>query len=136
MASKKPAAKGAAGALPTAYMNTDSGPAAGPSGKPTEPALKRAAAVGATAASMPHNANKAAEYGEQAARCPYTGAQTTPPDPSVGASALSESESPPKTRPPPRTPPPPPSPAPPPRLGPARCPDACHGCARTAAVSR
>ncbi|MDH0738878.1 catalase [Achromobacter spanius] len=93
MASKKPAAKGAAGALPTAYMNTDSGPAAGPAGKPTEPALKRAAAVGATAASMPHNANKAAEYGEQAARCPYTGAQTTPPDPSVGASSLSESES-------------------------------------------
>ena len=50
MASKKPAAKGAAGALPTAYKNTDSGPAAGPAGKPTEPALKRAAVVGATAA--------------------------------------------------------------------------------------
>ncbi|MCC3263058.1 hypothetical protein LLE87_33345, partial [Paenibacillus polymyxa] len=68
MASKKPAKAGQGGALDTAYMNTDSGPASGPAGKPSHPALKRAAAVGATVGAMPHNANKEAEYGEQAAR--------------------------------------------------------------------
>jgi len=97
MASKKPenkgtAGKGAAGALDTAYMNTDSGPAAGPAGKPSHPALKRAAAVGATAGAIPHNANKAAEYGDEAARCPYTGTHVPAADASVGASSLSESE--------------------------------------------
>ena len=89
MASKKPA-KG--GALDTAYMNTDSGPASGPAGKPTHPALQRAAAVGATTGAIPHNANKEAEYGEQAARCPYAGAHVGTVDPSVGASSLSEKE--------------------------------------------
>ncbi|CAB3656536.1 catalase [Achromobacter kerstersii] len=97
MASKKPenkgaAGKGAAGALDTAYMNSDSGPAAGPAGKPSHPALKRAAAVGATAGAIPHNANKAAEYGDEAARCPYTGTHVPAADASVGASSLSESE--------------------------------------------
>ena len=89
MASKKPA-KG--GALDTAYMNTDSGPATGPAGKPTHPALQRAAAVGATTGAIPHNANKEAEYGEQAARCPYAGAHVGTVDPAVGASSLSEKE--------------------------------------------
>lgn len=89
MASKKPA-KG--GALDTAYMNTDSGPATGPAGKPTHPALQRAAAVGATTGAIPHNVNKEAEYGEQAARCPYAGAHVGTVDPAVGASSLSEKE--------------------------------------------
>ncbi|CAB3653680.1 Catalase HPII [Achromobacter animicus] len=89
MASKKPA-KG--GALDTAYMHTDSGPATGPAGKPTHPALQRAAAVGATTGAIPHNANKEAEYGEQAARCPYAGAHVGTVDPAVGASSLSEKE--------------------------------------------
>ncbi|MGW9063613.1 catalase [Achromobacter animicus] len=89
MASKKPAN---GGALDTAYMNTDSGPATGPAGKPTHPALQRAAAVGATTGAIPHNANKEAEYGEQAARCPYAGAHVGTVDPAVGASSLSEKE--------------------------------------------
>lgn len=92
MASKKPAKAGQGGALDTAYMNTDSGPASGPAGKPSHPALKRAAAVGATVGAMPHNANKEAEYGEQAARCPYAGAHVGAVDPAVGASSLSEKE--------------------------------------------
>ncbi len=92
MASKKPAKAGQGGALDTAYMNTDSGPASGPAGKPSHPALQRAAAVGATVGAMPHNANKEAEYGEQAARCPYAGAHVGSVDPAVGASSLSEKE--------------------------------------------
>jgi catalase len=93
MASKKPGKAGPSAALDTAYMNTDSGPAAGPAASATHPALKRAAAAGATAAAIPHNANKAAEYGQQAARRPYAGAHVGAVDPSVGASSLSESES-------------------------------------------
>jgi len=92
MASKKPAKAGSGGALDTAYMNTDSGPASGPAGKPKHPALQRAAAVGATTGAIPHNANKEAEYGEQAARCPYAGAHVGTVDPAVGASSLSEKE--------------------------------------------
>lgn len=92
MASKKPPKAGQGGALDTAYMNTDSGPASGPAGKPSHPALQRAAAVGATVGAMPHNANKEAEYGEQAARCPYAGAHVGSVDPAVGASSLSEKE--------------------------------------------
>lgn len=90
MASKKPAKAGKGGALDTAYLNTDSGPASGPDGKPTHPALKRAVAVGATTGAMPHNANKEAEYGDEAARCPYAGAHVGAVDPAVGASSLSE----------------------------------------------
>ena len=48
--------------------------------------------MGATAAAIPHNADKAAEYGAEAARCPVTGAHVPLADPSVGASTLSESE--------------------------------------------
>jgi len=92
MASKKPAKAGSGGALDTAYMNTDSGPANGPAGKPTHPALQRAAAVGATTGAFPNNANKEAEYGEQAARCPFAGAHVGTVDPAVGASSLSEKE--------------------------------------------
>ena len=92
MASKKPGKAGPSAALDTAYMNTDSGPASGPAGNATHPALKRAAAVGATAGAIAHNANKPAEYGEEAARCPYAGAHIGTVDPSVGASSLSESE--------------------------------------------
>ncbi|MFY0476322.1 catalase [Achromobacter marplatensis] len=105
MATKKPAGKapagspparktaaGKGGALDTAYMNTDSGPAAGPAGKPGHPALRRAAAVGDTAAAIPHNAGKASEYGADAARCPVTGTHVAAADPSVGASTLSETE--------------------------------------------
>lgn len=92
MASKKPTKAGQGGALDTAYLNTDSGPASGPVGKPTHPALKRAVAVGATTGAIPHNANKEAEYGEQAARCPYAGAHVGAVHPTVGASTLSEAE--------------------------------------------
>ncbi|WP_312429145.1 catalase [Achromobacter sp.] len=92
MASKKPAKAGSGGALDTAYMNTDSGPASGPDGKSKHPALQRAAAVGATTGAIPHNANKEAEYGDQAARCPYAGAHVGTVDPAVGASSLSEKE--------------------------------------------
>ena len=85
-----PTLAGKEGAVATAYMNTDSGPAAGPAGTPAHPAIKRAAAVGDTTGAMPHNANKAAEYGDGNARCPYTGAHVPVADPSVSASSLSE----------------------------------------------
>lgn len=92
MASKKPAGKAGQGpALQTAYLNTDSGPASGPAGTPRQPAAKRAAAVDAMAGAIPHNAGKAAEYGEEAARCPYAGEAVPAPHPSAGASSLSES---------------------------------------------
>ncbi|MCV6904491.1 MAG: catalase [Achromobacter xylosoxidans] len=80
------------GAVDTAFNNTDSGPAAPPAPDTGSPAMKRAAAVAATAQAQPRHANKADEYGEQGARCPYRGAQVTPPDDSVGASSLSERE--------------------------------------------
>ena len=93
MPAKKAAGKGGAGAaVDTAYLNTDSGPASGPAGKPSHPALKRAAAVGETAAAIPHNAGKAAEYGEEGARCPYAGAHVAAADASATASSLSEAE--------------------------------------------
>ncbi|MGS1011780.1 catalase [Achromobacter anxifer] len=93
MPAKKAAGKrGAGAAVDTAYLNTDSGPGAGPAGKPSHPALKRAAAVGATAAAIPHNAGKAAEYGEEGARCPYAGAHVAAADRSATASSLSEGE--------------------------------------------
>ncbi|ADP16241.1 catalase HPII [Achromobacter xylosoxidans A8] len=93
MPGKKAAGKrGAGAAVDTAYMNTDSGPASGPAGKPSHPALKRAAAVGATAAAILHNAGKAAEYGEEGARCPYAGAHVADADPAATASSLSEAE--------------------------------------------
>ena len=76
-------------ALDSAYMNTDSGPNAPPREGARQPALKQARAVGDTVAAMPHNATKAAEYGDASA-CPFTGATVQPPDPSVGASTLSE----------------------------------------------
>ncbi|WYX50940.1 catalase [Achromobacter xylosoxidans] len=80
------------GAVDTAFNNTDSGPAAPPAPDTGSPAMKRAAAVAATAQAQPQHANKADEYGEAGARCPYRGAQVAPPDESVGASSLSERE--------------------------------------------
>lgn len=80
------------GAVDTAFNNTDSGPAAPPAPDTGSPAMKRAAAVAATAQAQPQHANKADEYGEEGARCPYRGAQVAPPDDSVGASSLSERE--------------------------------------------
>lgn len=80
------------GAVDTAFNNTDSGPAAPPAPDSGSPAMKRAAAVAATAQAQPQHANKADEYGEAGARCPYRGAQVAPPDDSVGASSLSERE--------------------------------------------
>ncbi|WP_238877916.1 catalase [Achromobacter xylosoxidans] len=80
------------GAVDTAFNNTDSGPAAPPAPDTGSPAMKRAAAVAATAQAQPQHANKADEYGEAGARCPYRGAQVAPPDDSVGASSLSERE--------------------------------------------
>ncbi|CAB5513938.1 Catalase HPII [Achromobacter anxifer] len=98
MPGKKTSAKGGAGAaVDSAYMNTDSGPASGPAGKPRHPALKRAAAVEATAAAIPHNAGKAGEYGEEGARCPHAGAHAAAADAGATASSLSERESSPKT---------------------------------------
>lgn len=92
MPNKKPVKGAPSGAVDSAYLNTDSGPASGPAGNPTHPALKRAAAVGATAGAFAHNANKAAEYGDAAARCPYAGAHAGSVDPAVGASSLSEAQ--------------------------------------------
>ncbi|MFY1851381.1 catalase [Achromobacter xylosoxidans] len=80
------------GAVDTAFNNTDSGPAAPPAPDTGSPAMKRAAAVAATAQAQLQHANKADEYGEAGARCPYRGAQVAPPDDSVGASSLSERE--------------------------------------------
>ncbi|MFY3147156.1 catalase [Achromobacter xylosoxidans] len=80
------------GAVDTAFNNTDSGPAAPPAPDTGSPAMKRAATVAATAQAQPQHANKADEYGEAGARCPYRGAQVAPPDDSVGASSLSERE--------------------------------------------
>ena len=93
MPAKKAAGKrGAGAAVDTAYLNTDSGPATGPAGKLSHPALKRAASMDATAAAIPHNAGKASEYGEDGARCPYAGAHVAAGDSSATASSLSEGE--------------------------------------------
>ena len=75
-------------AVDTAYLNSDSGPALPPTSS-TPPALKHARTVGEMVNSMPSNANKAAEYGDQAA-CPPTGATAAPADESTTASTLSE----------------------------------------------
>jgi catalase len=101
MPGKKPAKAGAAPAVDSAYQNTDSGPGAAPEGgargRARSPAARRAAAVDAAASALDHNAGKAAEYGEEGARCPYTGASVSPADPAAGASSLSESADSPKT---------------------------------------
>lgn len=55
------------GAVDTAFNNTDSGPAAPPAPDTGSPAMKRAAAVAATAQAQPQHANKADEYGEAGA---------------------------------------------------------------------
>ncbi|MFY2843916.1 catalase [Achromobacter ruhlandii] len=91
MASKKPSKAKAQGPVDTAFNNTDSGPGAPPAGAAT-PAMRRAAAVAETVQALPHHADKANEYGEEGARCPYLGAQVEPPDAVVGASTLSERE--------------------------------------------
>lgn len=77
------------GALDTAYMNTDSGPALPPSETNSLPALKQARAVGQTVEALPANENKPAEYGEAAA-IPPVGQTASPPDESVVVSTLSE----------------------------------------------
>ncbi len=76
-------------AMDTAYFNSDSAPALPPAPAASQPALKQARAVGETVDGVPANSNKAAEYGEKAAR-PPVGATVEPPDESVTASTLSE----------------------------------------------
>jgi len=83
-------------AVDTAYFNSDSGPALPPSPSATQPALKQARAVGETVDGMPANPNKAAEYGQAAAR-PPAGIPVAPPDDSATASTLSEKNRSPKT---------------------------------------
>jgi len=93
MAAKKTAGRrGAAAPVETAFQNTDSGPAGGPARGMASPAARRAAAVQATAAALGHNADKAQEYGEKAARRPYAGQHAKAGAASVGASSLSEQE--------------------------------------------
>ncbi|CAM3710716.1 catalase [Bordetella tumulicola] len=76
-------------AVDTAYLNTDSGPALPPASDATQPALKKARAVGDLVASQSHNVNKPAEYGISSAR-PPTGNTAAPRDKSATASTLSE----------------------------------------------
>ncbi|PXW25722.1 catalase [Paraburkholderia caballeronis] len=76
-------------ALDTAYLNSDSGPALPPAAGATHPALRQARAVGETVSGQPANQNKAAEYGEKAAR-PPAGATVEPTDETATASTLSE----------------------------------------------
>lgn len=78
-------------AIDSAFLNTDSGPATPPKANASNPALKKARATGETAAARPHNAEKAGEYGEAAARCPFTGAHVAPTSDLVATSTLSES---------------------------------------------
>ncbi|WP_454674082.1 catalase [Achromobacter pestifer] len=92
MRDKKTAKAKVKGAVDTAFANTDSGPAAPPPKKSSQPAMARAAAVAGAAQAMPHPANKASEYGEEGARCPYRGAQEALSNPSAGASSLSEDQ--------------------------------------------
>jgi catalase len=78
-ASSKPAAR-----------STMSGPAALPTGAElSDVAVAKVAGTAALAASMPHNPNKAGEYGD-AARTPQPGATVEPADPAITGSTLTE----------------------------------------------
>jgi len=81
--------------------STVSGPARSASrARGDDPMLTKLTATGEMAAAMPHNKAKPAEYGD-AARRPPAGETVPPPDPSVGASTLSEINTSPKTGTPP-----------------------------------
>lgn len=77
------------GPVPTAFINTDSGPASGPTGN-SEPE-QFAGGRNATAAARPYNRTKETEYGLEHARHPVAGESVEPPSSLVTASTLSES---------------------------------------------
>jgi catalase len=74
-------------AIDSAFLNTDSGPAAPPL-KKSSPALKQAAEVSTVVDSMPFHAHKTEEYGKASA-CPYHG-ETRDATATATASTLSE----------------------------------------------
>ena len=65
------------GPLPTAFINTDSGPASGPAGDSTPE--RYAKGRNATAAARPYNRDKETEYGLEHARRPVAGENAPPP---------------------------------------------------------
>lgn len=79
-------------ALDSAYMNTDSGPARGPSTQSGHPALKKARAVQDLVAAMPMNQNKEKEYGQASVK-PAQGQSVDPKEESALTSTLSEKNS-------------------------------------------
>jgi catalase len=82
---------GATRAKKTSSRTTVSGPSAPreTSSGGSEPSLEQQQAAEAMAEAMPHNRNKALEYGD-AAREPHEGQTTPPPSPSATASTLTE----------------------------------------------
>jgi catalase len=78
-------------AVDSAFLNTDSAPASAPAPATRKRALQQAFAIGETAAAIPHNADKPAEYGAGHARQPVTGTHVSVAAPTVTASTLSES---------------------------------------------
>ncbi|TMS58811.1 catalase [Imbroritus primus] len=86
---KLAASAASAASLTTGHGTTDSGPALPPTGKRLPAAARKARDTGTTAASLPFNANKPAEYGAATA-VPITGQHTVPPSPDATGSTLSE----------------------------------------------
>ncbi|HVL09419.1 MAG TPA: catalase [Burkholderiaceae bacterium] len=84
-----PKSAASAASLATGHGGTDSGPALPPTGKPLPAAVRKARDTGATAAALPFNANKPAEYGAATA-VPVTGQHTAPPSPEATGSTVSE----------------------------------------------
>lgn len=95
--SSKPVRKTTA-ATDSAYLNTDSGPAAAPRADGKDPALVKARAIGEMAGKLAHNTTKAAEYGRHT-DVPHAGATAAPSEPAAVASTLSEAGKSPKTGP-------------------------------------
>lgn len=90
MPGKKSSKVGKHGAVDTAFNNTDSGPAEAPAEGAGPAAMRRAAAVAATARALPQHPYKESEYGDAGARCPYRGVPVSTSDASATASSLSE----------------------------------------------
>ena len=78
---------------PAKAKATTGGPARGAADKAGDVLDVKMAGTEALAASLPYNPTKASEYGELAARGPEEGAHVDPPDPIVGASTVTESNS-------------------------------------------
>lgn len=78
-------------AVDSAYFNSDSAPASPPPAGASQPPLRQARETGELVDAMPHNANKAGEYGKASVR-PQTGAQASPASPRATASTLAEKQ--------------------------------------------